>query len=125
MLDLQLVPSDTGVLLVDAQEKLTAAMPPEVVARAMRNWAAVVEMAGRLRLPVAVSEQYPKGLGPTLPALREMLGKLAPPPRFVEKLDFSACGVPLFDQYVADSGRRTWLACGMECHVCVYQSVRA
>ncbi len=125
MIDLELTAADTGLVLVDLQEKLLAAMPEPLVPRALRNWSALVEMAGRLRLPVAVSEQYPKGLGPTVPALREMLGKLSPPPRWLEKLDFSCVGVPLFDQYVADSGRRTWLVAGMETHVCVYQTARA
>ena len=121
---LELRPDNTGLVLVDIQERLCAAMPSAEVARASRSWIALIEMAGRLRLPVAVSEQYPKGLGPTLLMIREVAGKLSPPPRFVEKLDFSCCDVPLFAQYVEDSGRRNWIIAGMETHVCVYQTAR-
>jgi nicotinamidase-related amidase len=118
-------PHDTGLVLVDIQERLCAAMSEREVNRAIRNWAALAEMAGRLRLPVAVSEQYPKGLGRTLPLLREILGKVSPPPRFVDKLDFSCCAVPLFEQFVLGSGRHSWLVAGMETHISVFQTVRA
>ena len=124
MPDLELFTQDTGLILVDVQQKLVAAMPESVATRAIHAWTALLEMAARLRLPVAVSEQYPKGLGPTLPVLRELLGKITPPPRFVEKLDFSCCAAPLFDQFVSDSGRRAWIIAGMETHVCVYQTTR-
>jgi nicotinamidase-related amidase len=124
MSNLELFPNDTGLVVVDVQERLLAAMPEPEQGRAMRNWASLIEMAGRLRLPVAVSEQYPRGLGQTVPALREMLGKLSPPPRFFDKLEFSCCEVPDFAQVVRGAGRSTWIVVGMECHVCVYQTVR-
>ena len=44
--------------------------------------------------------------------------------RWLEKLDFSCCETPLFQQFLAN-GRRTFIVCGMETHVCVYQTVRA
>jgi nicotinamidase-related amidase len=81
-------------------------------------------MAARLKLPVCASEQYPQGLGPTLPVLKEALLKVMPPTRWVEKLDFSCCDAPLFQQFL-DNGRGTFIVAGMECHVCVYQTVRA
>jgi nicotinamidase-related amidase len=124
MIDLELRTHDTGLVVVDVQQKLAAAMPEQEVTRAIRNWTSLVEMAARLHMPVAVSEQYPRGLGPTLPVLREVLGKVTPPPRFVEKVDFSCCAAPLFEQLVNDSGRHTWIVVGMECHVCVYQTAR-
>jgi nicotinamidase-related amidase len=113
----------TALVVVDAQERLAAAMPHEIAEQAVRKWVALIEMAGLLRLPIAVSEQYPKGLGPTLPVLSEALGKLMPPVRFIEKLDFSCCRAPLFEQFLG-SGRQTLIVCGMEAHVCVYQTVR-
>ena len=124
MYSFELLPADTGLILVDLQEKLCPAMPPSEFARAIKGWTALIEMAGRLRLPVAVSEQYPKGLGPTLPVLCETLGKVTPPPLFIEKVDFSCCADPSFDQFVSSSGRSTCIVVGMETHVCVYQTVR-
>jgi len=114
---------DTSILFVDIQVRLAAAMPPEALDSALRAWVLLVEAAGRLRLPTAVSEQYPKGLGPTLPVLRESLGKLAPPARFFEKLDFSAADQPILTQLLGQ-GRRSVIVVGMEAHVCVYQTAR-
>jgi len=114
---------DTSILFVDIQVRLAAAMPPEALDSALRAWVLLVEVAGRLRLPTAVSEQYPKGLGPTLPVLRESLGKLAPPARFFEKLDFSAADQPILTQLLGQ-GRRSVIVVGMEAHVCVYQTAR-
>ena len=110
--------------MIDPQERLVAAMPTEVVDRAIRNWASLLDMTCRLQCPILVTEQYPKGLGRTLPLLREILGKVTPPPRYVEKLHFSACAEPLFEEFVTTVGRRTWLVAGMEAHVCVMQTVR-
>jgi nicotinamidase-related amidase len=115
--------ADTGLLLVDIQERLAAAMPAELLAGALRRWVALVEMAGPLGLPVALSEHYPRGLGPTLPPIKETLARLPAPARQLEKLEFSLCDAPDFPQLL-DAGRRTWIVAGMECHVCVYQTVR-
>jgi nicotinamidase-related amidase len=121
---LVLDPADCGLVLIDCQVKLANAMTEEVIGPTVRNLVALVEMAARLKLPVCASEQYPQGLGPTLPVLKEALGKVMPPARWVEKLDFSCCESPLFQQFMAN-GRRTFIVCGMETHVCVYQTVRA
>lgn len=117
-------PADTCLVMIDCQVKLANAMPSAVLGAAVRNWVAMVEMAARLKLPVCASEQYPQGLGPTIPVLKEALMKVMPPTRWLEKLDFSCCETPLFQQFLAN-GRRTFIVCGMETHVCVYQTARA
>jgi nicotinamidase-related amidase len=122
--ELRLRPSESGLILIDVQERLLAAMGEPERAPALRRWTQLLEMAGRLRLPVVVSEQYPRGLGPTVPSLHEMLGRITPPPRVVEKLDFSAWANPEFAQVVASTGRRAWIVGGMETHVCVWQTAR-
>src|SRR5207248_1395074 len=61
--------ADTGLILIDAQVKLAGAMPPPVMERVLKNWLALVETAGRMKMPVAVSEQYPQGLGHVMPVL--------------------------------------------------------
>lgn len=115
--------SDTGIVIVDAQVRLAGAMPREILDRAVRGWVTLIEMATVLKLPVAISEQYPKGLGYTLPVLKEAAAKVMPPARYLEKVDFSCCASPLFDQFLG-GGRRTWIVAGMETHICVYQTVR-
>jgi nicotinamidase-related amidase len=120
---LELDASDTGLVLVDPQVKLVGAMPQPVIDRVLRNWLLLVETAGRFKLPVAISEQYPQGLGHAMPVLKEAASKLLPPARWLEKVEFSCCESPLFDQFIR-GGRKTWIVCGMETHICVYQTVR-
>jgi len=72
-------------------------------------------------LPVVVSQQYPKGLGPTVAALESIIPPTAH--RF-DKVEFSAAsGLP--PQLIgAKDGRDQWIVCGMETHICVYQTAR-
>ncbi len=120
---LELLVQDTGLVLIDAQVKLANVMPQPVLDRALRNWLLLVEAAARMKLPVAVSEQYPQGLGHVMPVLKEAISKVMPPARWLEKTTFSCCEAPLFDQFLG-AGRKTWVVAGMECHICVYQTVR-
>src|SRR5215471_18517452 len=82
----QMSPSDTALLVIDVQEKLVPRIPG---AEAMvRNIAFLIDGARLLGLPVLATEQYPRGLGPTVPALRERL------PERPDKVGFSCCAVP-------------------------------
>jgi nicotinamidase-related amidase len=108
----------TAVVVVDVQERLCPAMPPEDLARLVKYVKALLGTARELSLPVLATEQYPKGLGHTLPALRELL----PPP--LEKLHFS-CGADAgFAAALGATGRRQVVLAGMETHVCVFQTAR-
>jgi nicotinamidase-related amidase len=115
-----------GLCVIDIQEKLAAAMPEKVVKGTLRNCLNLIEAARALGLPIVVSEQYPKGLGRTLPVVAEAVLRL---PRdrvaFFDKVQFSCVGVPLYDAWLKKSGRSQWILTGMETHVCVYQTARA
>ena len=113
------------VLIIDFQERLAAAMPDEPRAQAERNTCILVETARRFGLPVVVSQQYPKGLGPTVPAIEEALATLDEVYRF-DKVDFSACDADDFPMVHETLGysRDQWIVTGMETHVCVYQTAR-
>ena len=111
----RLSPTRAALLVIDIQERLAAAMPADAVDRVVKNTTILVEAARRLGLPIYASQQYPKGLGPTLPAIEAALAQAPDVHRF-DKVDFSAAAlVPERDQ---------WIACGMETHVCVYQTAR-
>ena len=71
-----------------------------------------------LQIPVLVTEHYPRGLGVTLPELRELFRPFSP----LEKIHFSCAGDSAFAQEVAASGRDQILLCGIEAHVCIYQT---
>ena len=108
----------TGLLVVDVQDRLVAAMSTEVMPRIVRNIQLLIEAAHRFGMPILVSQQYPKGLGPTIQPIEDTLAGKSPH-RF-DKLEFSAGSG---DRY-ARLARDQWLVCGMETHVCVFQTAR-
>src|SRR5512146_2944295 len=87
---LALRPAETALLVIDWQERMVAAMDQEEHAARLRNALILIKAAARLGMPIVVSEQYPKGLGPTLPAVNDALAGVADVHRF-DKLTFS-CG---------------------------------
>jgi nicotinamidase-related amidase len=108
-----------AVLVVDIQARLTPAMPPDTLARVLKYTRALAGAARELGLPVLATEQYPKGLGPIVPEVREVLP--SPP---LEKVHFSCGADPGFAAALEKTGRRQVIVCGMETHVCVFQTVR-
>ncbi len=109
--------NQAAVLVVDVQERLTPVMwnfaPVEKYCKAMI-------LAGReLGLPVLATEQYPKGLGATIPSLREALGA-AP----LVKMHFSCGADPEISKALESTRRKQVIVVGIESHVCVFQTVR-
>ena len=104
------------LLIVDVQTRLAPAVagPGRCVAQITR----LLEMARLLEVPVIASEQYPEGLGPIVPELRDRLrdGEI------VTKLAFSAAHEEHVRDAVAMTGRRLLVLAGMEAHVCVLQT---
>ena len=112
-----------ALLVVDVQERLAAAMPPEGMAALTRNLAILIEAARRFRLPVVVSQQYPRGLGATVGAVEEGLAGL--PPELLHRFDKVEFSAVASGDWPGDRLHRDqWIATGMETHVCVYQTVR-
>lgn len=110
---------ESVLVVIDVQDRLCKAMDPQVLGQLTANTGVLLESAAELKIPVAVTEQYVKGLGPTLPELQEKLGEL---PRH-EKMTFSCCGCSPFVEQIRASGRRQIVITGMETHVCVLQTV--
>ena len=107
-----------ALLIVDLQERLAAAMAPERLERVINRTRAAIEGAKALGLPIIVTEQYPKGLGPTIASVKELIPHFAP----IEKLEFSALVHPVLERL---EPHPSVLVVGMETHVCVFQTVRA
>jgi nicotinamidase-related amidase len=103
------------VVVVDVQERLFDAMDAERRDDMVANVKILVSAASRLGVPVLVTEQYPKGLGRTLPELRALLGD-APP---FEKTSFSCAGAPGFVDRLRGLGADHVVLTGIEAHVCV------
>lgn len=109
----------TVLVVIDVQEKLCVAMDHKVLHKLARNIGILLESARELAVPVIVTEQYVKGLGPTLAELKE---KAADAP-CIEKMAFSSCGSAEFVETLKATGRTQVIICGMESHVCVLQTV--
>jgi len=118
----RLIPSQTLVAVIDIQEGLAAAMAPARMAELGRTVPILLTAAKILGAPVLATEQYPKGLKPTIPPVLEKLEELGVP-RF-EKTVFSAVEVPEFQRRLEQLSPKTVVVVGMETHVCVYQTVR-
>src|ERR1035437_9202454 len=102
---------DKAVLVViDVQEKLCVAMDKHVLKQLVKNIGILLESAAELNIPVLVTEQYVKGLGATLPELKE---KAAAAPCY-EKMAFSSCGSSEFVDKLKETGRKQIVITGME-----------
>jgi nicotinamidase-related amidase len=107
-----------ALAVIDIQERLAPAMPPEALAAVLRNTRILIETAKELKIPIIVTEQYPKGLGQTVPEIAAALEGV----KRIEKVAFSCCGEPGFMEALKASGKRDVILCGMETHVCVLQT---
>jgi nicotinamidase-related amidase len=103
--------ADTGVLVIDVQEKLMPKIPN--AQRVVSNIAFLVDAARILELPVQATEQYPKGLGSTVP---ELAGRI---PQRPDKVAFSCCAIPSVVERFRREARPKVLLAGIETHVCV------
>ncbi len=109
----------SAFLLIDVQEKLVPII--HEADQMIEQCAWLLRLARAMQVPVLASEQYPRGLGPTVPALKRLLGA----DEVVDKVHFS-CAAP------SDCGRRIdalgapqIVVAGIEAHVCVLQTVLA
>ena len=104
------------LLVVDIQERLVPAIHEGE--RVVDETAWLMRVAGELGVPILLSEQYPKGLGPTVEPLRQ----LAAPGDIVEKVHFSCAEAPECRRRLDDLDRPQVVIAGIEAHVCVLQT---
>ena len=103
--------------MIDMQTRLTAAMPPEAMQAAIKNSEILATAAKLLEVPSLLTEQYPKGLGHTVPELLALL----PNVHAVEKTVFSCMAEPAFSRQLTGDRPQLILA-GIEAHICVLQT---
>lgn len=106
---------DTALLVVDVQERLIRLIPGH--ARLIWNIRRLIDGARILELPVAATEQYPQGLGPTVAELAGRLGQIP------SKLTFSCGGCPDLIAGLEERGVSKFCVAGIEAHVCIQQTV--
>jgi nicotinamidase-related amidase len=108
------------LLIIDAQERLAAAMPEAVLERTVININRLVSAAKILDIPIISTEQNPQGLGKTIAAVREQMPETAVP---TEKTCFSCCTAPGFERALTEQPQRKQVVLvGMEAHICIIQT---
>jgi nicotinamidase-related amidase len=106
----------SALMLIDAQARLLPAIHDGTAC--IERCRLLLEGARRLAVPILAAEQYPQGLGTTVPALAE----LVPPGQVHPKRHFAAGAEPAIAAALQDLGRPQIVLCGMEAHVCVLQT---
>lgn len=106
------------LIVIDMQERLVPAM--QAPARTIRNARILLTAAKELGVPAILTEQYPKGLGHTMPELAKVAG--AAGATVLPKMHFSCMRDEDFADAFRRTGREQAIIAGMEAHICVMQT---
>jgi nicotinamidase-related amidase len=108
------------LLIIDAQERLAAAMPRDDLEQCVDNMNRLIKAAKILDIPVISTEQYPQGLGSTIDDVRAHLPETVKP---TEKTSFSCCSAAGFERSLTSKPERKQVVLvGMEAHICIVQT---
>ncbi len=105
-----------GLVVVDVQGRLAQLMVDKEAL--FKNIAILIQAAKVLDLPILWCQQAPEALGPTVPEIAELLTGHEP----IDKASFSCCGTERFNAELGRLGSKQVLLCGIETHVCIYQT---
>lgn len=108
---------NTLLLIIDIQERLAPVVRQEK--EVIENNKILIKTANTLNIPIIVTEQYPKGLGPTVREVKDSLQDA----KIFEKISFTACTEEVMES-LEGHGRKKIIITGMETHVCVFQTAR-
>ena len=112
MLEIQ----NSCLVVVDVQGKLAQLMYGKDVL--FKNIQILIRAAQILKIPLLWCQQCPDALGPTVPEIAELLTDHEP----IDKAAFSCCGVEPFNSTLNELARNQILLCGIETHVCIFQT---
>ena len=105
------------LIVIDMQARLGMVMPQEPLQTTINNISILMQAANLLAVPAVITEQYPKGLGHTVPELLSLMPSNPP----VAKIAFSCMAEPKFSRQLTRDRSQVILT-GMEAHICVLQS---
>ncbi|MBE7410808.1 MAG: isochorismatase family protein [Leptospiraceae bacterium] len=114
---MRILKEESILIVVDIQEKLEPVIFD--FERIVYNSRIVIEGIKALEIPILVTEQYPKGLGPTVAPIVENLGEFYKP---IEKKVFSVMDSKVFKERLNDSKAKNVILIGIQSDVCVLQS---
>jgi nicotinamidase-related amidase len=113
---MRILQENSAGVVIDIQERLLPHIHEGE--KMLRNCLKLIEGLKILSVPVTITQQYTKGLGPTMPSIAEMF----PDFKYIEKTTFSCCEEPAFSKEISLSGKKNYIICGIEAHVCVLQT---
>lgn len=112
----RLEPGRCALVVIDIQEKFHDVI--HKMDQVIDGTARLVKFCQELEIPVLVTEHYSKGLGVSVEPIRDLFT----PHQAIEKIHFSCGGSEDFQQALAATGRDQIILCGIETHVCIYQT---
>jgi nicotinamidase-related amidase len=104
------------LVVIDVQGKLAQLMVDKE--SLFKNIRILIQAAKILDIPILWCQQVPEALGPTVPEVAELLAGEEP----IDKACFSCCGDERFTAELNALGKEQVLLCGIEAHICVYQT---
>ena len=104
------------LVVIDVQGKLAQLMHDKE--SLLKNIQILIHSAKILNIPIIWCQQCPDALGPTIPQIAELLSGIDP----INKASFSCCSLDQFKTKLKELTRKQILLCGIETHVCVYQT---
>ena len=116
-IQMRILKQNAILIVIDFQERLFPAIDGNE--KLLKNVPRLIEGMKALDVPVIVTEQYVKGLGPTVPEIAAAIEGI----ERIEKSSFSCCDEPRFMMELASTGNDWVIVCGIESHVCVLQTV--
>jgi nicotinamidase-related amidase len=113
---MRILKENSAGVVIDIQERLLPHIyeGEQILSKSLK----LIEGLQLLDVPLIVTQQYTKGLGPTVAPVQSKINDLNP----IEKLSFSCCGEPVFMNELNSTGRKYVIICGIESHVCVLQT---
>lgn len=107
---------EAALVIIDVQEKLFPLVFEKD--KILGNIRKLIKFAKIINMPIILTEQYPKGLGPTIPEVKELIPEIQP----VEKVEFSCFRSEKFKSLLKDLGIKTLIITGIETHICIAQT---
>ncbi|NLE26265.1 MAG: hydrolase [Clostridiaceae bacterium] len=114
---MRLKKEDAILVIIDFQEKLMPAIKDnEEISRSVEI---LIKGCRIMGVPIIVTQQYTKGLGDTIPSIKEAIGDQTA----IEKTSFSCCGETVFSERLIEIQQKSVIIAGVEAHICVQQTV--
>lgn len=107
---------ETALIVIDVQGKLARMVNESELL--VQNLKRLISVFDAMSIPIVWVEQYPEGLGKTIPEISELLKNRNPFPKYT----FSALGNEKIENEIVKLNKKQWLVCGIETHICVYQT---